>query len=401
MNTPSTFIRRIAAGRRGAVRALTLVMVATSVAVIGCGDDPVAPSSDFEARGIALQIGSVDTVIVDATSLQGSLQVEAGAAVENIGVQFIRMDGTRGVPGSGYSLGWTVADTSIASIESSAAWQFRLVGKKEGSTTVTFQLMKGANAIYTSGAVPIEVAGGAGFAMGDTLVYNFYDRDMANNRIEASRQRKTWYVLRTGITYEDSTGVTEILEVTSDANGSMELERDTIYMRTAADGAVYQYDMLRSLLGRVEGAELLGDLLPAQWVRIGSVMTEGTGSWFALGVDSIDVSNVNLPGVPVALSMGLRMDASHKGKMGVTVPAGAYDDAFRTDHSLRLNVRPAGFPISALFDSVMVRFDISAKDGLINRTFQSKVMTAELLGQSQDLPVVGYEMELVSYKRAK
>src|SRR5690606_13974622 len=162
-----------------------------------------------------------------------------------------------------------------------------------------------------------------------------------------------------------------------------------IYMRTAADGAVYQYDMLRSLLGRVEGAELLGDLLPAQWVRIGSVMTEGTGSWFALGVDSIDVSNVNLPGVPVALSMGLRMDASHKGKMGVTVPAGAYDDAFRTDHSLRLNVRPAGFPISALFDSVMVRFDISAKDGLINRTFQSKVMTAELLGQSQDLPVVG------------
>lgn len=401
MNTPWNFLRQFSSGGRAVtMRAIGMFLLLVSLVAAGCGDDPAQPSPGFEVRGLALRIGSVDTVVVDSTSIRGSLRLETGATAGPIDVQFIKKDGTRGVPDTEYTLAWTIADPSILSIESVSAWQFRVQGKKQGTTQTTFRLMKNGNAVYTSPGIPITV-GRAAFAVGDTLVYDFYSRDMDNQRVASSRQQKTWHVLRSNIAYQGKTGVTEILEVTTDVSGSVEMGRDTIYMQMASNGEMHQYDMLRTLLSRVDGAaEILGGALPAQWTLVANTQMQSTGSWKSLGVDSVEVKNITLPGVPAALNMAFKLNASHKGQESLTVPAGAYT-VLRTDHKLKIDVRPAAFPISALSDSVGVRFSVTAAEGIVSQIFESKLMEASLLGQTQQLVLIGFEMELASYKRAR
>lgn len=400
MNTPWNFLRRFSSGGRAiTMRAIGMFLMLASLAVVGCGDDPAQPSPSFEVRGLALRIGTVDTVVVDTTSMRGSLRMETGATLGPIDVQFIKKDGTRGVPGAEYTLAWSIADPSIVSIESVAAWQFRIQGKKQGTTETTFRLMKDGNAVYTSPSIPVTV-GRSVFTVGDTLVYDFYDRDMDNQRVASSRQQKTWHVLRSNIQYEGKTGVTEILEVTTTGGGSVETGRDTIYIQMAQNGEVHQYDMLRMLLTRADGAaEVLGTALQPQWILIGNTQMQTSASWNALNADSVEVKNITLPGVPTALNMAFRMNASHKGQENLTVPAGAYT-VLRTDHKVSIVVRPAAIPIPILSDSVGARFAITSAEGIVASIFESKVMEAMLLGQTQQLPIIGFEMELVAYKPA-
>ena len=301
-----------------------------------------------------LRTGTTDTVVVDSTSLRGSLQMEVNSTTNNIDVLFIKKDGTRAVPASGYSLTWTIADPTIVGIQSNSAWQFKATGLKAGSTTVIFKLMSGSTAVYTSPAITVTVSG-VGFKMGDSLTYSFHDLDENNQPVSTSEQRKTWTVLRTGMSYEGR-DVT-IFELATDPTGAIFLSRDTVYIQMAADGSVYQYDMLRSLLGRVSGGSDLGDQLPAQWVKISNTSQTSAATWLSLGVDSVQVNNVTFPGVPLPLNVGFRLDAHHTGQVPATVPAGTYPNAVHTNQVLRLNVVPASIPLSALFDSLIVRSD--------------------------------------------
>lgn len=376
---------------------LFLLFAAIAVAGAGCGDDdPVQPgTSAFEARGVVLSLGTADTVVVDTTSLRGSLQLEENTTIENINVNFIRKDGTRGVPGSGYTLNWTVADPAIAEIQSSSAWQFKVTGKRAGSTTATFKLMNGSTTAYTSPAIAITVSG-VGFMAGDSLTYSYQDLDQANQP-SGSQQRKTWTVLRTGITYKDSSNVTEILERTTDMAGTIEGPRDTVYIKVGADGSIYQFDLLRSILYRADGGQDLGDQLPEQWVRISNPKQTTAATWAAMGVDSIDVKNLEFSGTQ--LNIAFRLDATHQGRVSTTVAGTVYPNAAHTDLRLRLNVRPSAFPIPLLFDSLMVRNDASVREGILRQVLESKTLQTSLGGQALSLPVNGYRMELTSYIR--
>ncbi len=406
MNTPLTSSSTTTpAGRDRAFQALRLVLMLVAMAFLGAGcgdDDPVQPGTSFEVRGLVLRLGAVDTVVVDTTGVRGSLHMQENTSVENIDLLFIKKDGTREVPGSEYSLAWTIADPSILDIQAGSAWRFNVQGKNAGATTVVFTLLKGTSVVYTSPTINVSVSAMAsGLKAGDTLVYDFYERDSENVRTDAGRQEKTWYVLRSNLSFQGKTDVVEILEIATAVSGGAVISRDTLYVQMAADGSFYQFDMLRSLLNRVEGGEVLSDKLPQKWIRVSNTSQSGASSWAAMDVDSVEANNITLPDVPLALNMAFRLDATHKGRVGTTVGAGSYPDAVHTDHSLRLNARLAAFPVPVLYDSIMVRFDVSSRDGLVRQVVDSKTLVASAAGQSQNLMVNGYEMELKSYKRAQ
>ncbi len=392
---------RDAAGKGRAIaalRATRLFLLFGAIAVAGAGcstEEPVQPQTQLQARGMVLQARGLDTVVVDTTSMRGSLHVEENATIDSIRVSFIAKDGSQVMAESGYTLSWTVADPAIAEIQSHSAWFIKLTGKRAGSTTATFKLTNGSTTIYTSPAIGITVSG-VGFAAGDSLVYSYQDLDQANQP-SGSQQRKTWTVLRTGITYKDSSNVTEILERITDMSGTIEGPRDTVYIKVGADGSIYQFDLLRSILYRAEGGQDLGDQLPEQWVRVSNPKQTTAATWAAMGVDSIDVKNLEFSGTQ--LNIAFRLDATHQGRVATTVAGTAYPNAAHTDLRLRLNVRPSAFPIPLLFDSLMVRNDASAREGILRQVLESKTLQTSLGGQALSLPVTGYRMELTSYIR--
>lgn len=133
----------------------------------GCADNPVTPAEEhFEARGLALRINGVDTVVVDSNRLkQGRIMIKAGTETDHISIQFIReSDGTRGVPPdteTEFQLGWTIADTTIANLERDddhdGKWAFHLHGLKPGSTTLVLKLLHGDHPDFQTLPIPIEV----------------------------------------------------------------------------------------------------------------------------------------------------------------------------------------------------------------------------------------------------
>jgi hypothetical protein len=133
----------------------------------GCADNPVTPAEEhFEARGVALRINGVDTVVVDSNRLkQGRIVVKEGTETEHIALQFIEeSDGTRGLPPSDeedFKLGWTIADTTIASLEQDSdhdgKWSFHIKGLKAGSTTIVIKLLHGDHPDFQSVPIPVEV----------------------------------------------------------------------------------------------------------------------------------------------------------------------------------------------------------------------------------------------------
>ena len=379
--------------------------VAMLALAAGCGDDdPVAPAG-FEAKGLALRIGTADTV-VDSSSVKGMIEVQEGGTTADISLLFIaKSDGKRTVPtGSEYTLSWSVANSNVASIESVSAWSFRVKGKQAGSTTATFSLSKNNSVVYTSSPVTIRVnavAVAAGWQVGDTLIYDYYDRDTMNKKQAQFKKTRLWTVLRADISLDGRDKVSEILEVTYDTTMQNEFDRDTLYLTIASDGSIYQYDLLRKLLERVEGGNAFSSNLQPLWVRVSSPNTAGAAAWSSIGVDSLYVPNITAPGIPTSLNAIFWMNASHKGTQSVTVPAGIFPNAVRTDHMLRLNVKIAGsIPLTILNDSIPTRIEASAREGILYHSFDSKKLVASVPGVlTQILPVTGFDMELKAVKR--
>lgn len=74
----------------------------------------------------------------------GKLEVETGATTWPIGVQFQRADTAYVVPTEpGYALGWTVADPTIATVDTvpGQPWNFTIHGLKSGHTTLVLRLL--------------------------------------------------------------------------------------------------------------------------------------------------------------------------------------------------------------------------------------------------------------------
>ena len=156
----NTFLRKLI----GALSA-TLVL---AVLWTGCSDNPADHDGDedhFEARGVALRINGIDTVVVDSNRIkQGRIAVQQGSMTSHISVEFIKeSDGSRGTPPADdkdHTLGWVIADTSIAGVEHEAEdgeWSLHIVGKKAGQTTIILRLLHNDHPDFESIPIPIEV----------------------------------------------------------------------------------------------------------------------------------------------------------------------------------------------------------------------------------------------------
>lgn len=387
----STFLRNLL---------LLIPTVAFVATMAGCSneDSPASPVGGFVAKGIVIQKNGVDLVVVDSTgSISGSVTIDEGSVLD-VTVLFVLADGSRGVPTStDHSLGATVA--AAGATVSTSPWRITISGLMRGSTTMTVTLQKSGAAVYTSPAIPITVKHvPANLETGDTLTYDARDRD-TNDMPSGQTTKRNWHVIRTGASLFGRDSVTEILEITFDASGTNELGRDTLYYSIAADGSVYQYNLLHDLLGRIEGGEVFAGDIPAQWVKITSTQAAAGATWSAITPDSIKLSNVTLSGVPFPVDITFRMSASHNGPQQVTSPAGTYTGV-RTTHTLNVKIALSGsIPLTVLNDAVTATFDYASSVGIVRQTLQGKNLVASLGGQDVAQPVLGYEITLTGVKR--
>jgi hypothetical protein len=136
--------------------------------------------SDFTSQPIPITVtgapphvpvGAVNTILFKGCSrvaswawhipgVYGKLVVSAGSSTSPIGMEFQRADTAYVVPDEpGYALDWTVANTSIAEVDTvpGMPWNFRIHGKAPGHTTVVFRLLWNGTAELTTGAFDIVV----------------------------------------------------------------------------------------------------------------------------------------------------------------------------------------------------------------------------------------------------
>jgi hypothetical protein len=118
-----------------------------TVYIVGC-DNPTNPGGEGlheDAQGLVLK--SEDSVIVRVDSGMvrfGTISVDLGVS-DHIGVWFLGEDGEEFRPTrSEFSLGWEVADTTIAILfqdSHTGKWEFHVDGRGVGSTTVVMKLL--------------------------------------------------------------------------------------------------------------------------------------------------------------------------------------------------------------------------------------------------------------------
>ncbi|MEP7219521.1 MAG: hypothetical protein ABI876_11430, partial [Bacteroidota bacterium] len=234
------------------------------------------------------------------------------------------------------------------------------------------------------------------FKLGDTITYDYYDRDSANTRMQDTKRKQTWTVVETGLAFQGKTNVTKVIEVGYTTGGTSEFSRDTIYIQKGDDGSVYEYDLIRKMILHVQGGEAFVPAVPPRWVRMTST-SQSSATWSGIEGDSIALNNVAIAGVG-NIDLLMRLGVTHKGTQSATVPAGTYGDALHTDHSLKMDAKVTGFGLKVLNDSLAGHVDYSAKDGVLRQSLESRSLVASVIGQSYILTVVGYDMELASVK---
>lgn len=144
-----------------------LVALSGVLAVAACDDNPVDHHDEhLEAVGMAIQSAGVDLVVVEGTTVTGSLVVDVDGETADLTIHFIDDDGDRFTPDDDDQwLYVELADPAIAAWEPAAAGAFagRLVGLGVGATTAVFELMHGplnaasAHPDYTSPSITVVV----------------------------------------------------------------------------------------------------------------------------------------------------------------------------------------------------------------------------------------------------
>ncbi|MDB5036282.1 MAG: hypothetical protein JWQ98_3523 [Chlorobi bacterium] len=229
------------------------------------------------------------------------------------------------------------------------------------------------------------------FSQGDKFTYNYYPRDMSNQNQTTSKQVKVWTVLSAGQTIGGRSGVSVIGEDTYQTDGTTPTgEHDTLYFQASADGKLYQYNLMRSVVKRIQGAGAFLDSVPAAWIEISETKTKTATTWSSTGGAPLR-DTVTAP-VVGQVRITLSMDATHAGTQSVTVPKATYTDAVHTDQKVVIDVKSS---LLNATDSLMLHYDVAAKDGIIRQMFDSK--SVNLTGSPIDVP--GFDMQLVSVTR--
>ena len=154
-----------------------LSIFALAVFVASCGDDdnPVDPDDHddhadagglnddhAEAIGLIIRDSGVEIVRVESGEVTGEIEVGHGKETALLSVRFIAEDGDLFTPDEDddFSLGWEIADESIAEVEHHAedgAWAFHIVGLEEGETTIRITINHGGHADFASPEIDIHV----------------------------------------------------------------------------------------------------------------------------------------------------------------------------------------------------------------------------------------------------
>ncbi|OVE78693.1 hypothetical protein BVY01_04665 [bacterium I07] len=142
--------------------ALILLM---SCFLFTCGkDNSTEPEEEEHADVIGVVVKEGDTEVARYQSLivSGEIQVPLGDESPALSVYFISPGGSLMRPeGDQYSMSLTVGSTNVAVAKqhiNDNKWDFYVLGKKEGGTTVQIRLMNDDDIDYVAQPLPIKVA---------------------------------------------------------------------------------------------------------------------------------------------------------------------------------------------------------------------------------------------------
>ena len=146
--------------------ALSIFALALFVASCGDDDNPVDPDDHddhADAVGLIIRDSGKEIVRYENGEVTGEIEVGHGKETALLSVRFIEEDGDIGTPDEedGYSLGWEIADESIAEVDQHAedgAWNFHIVGLEEGETTIRIEINHRDHLDFKSAPIEIHVS---------------------------------------------------------------------------------------------------------------------------------------------------------------------------------------------------------------------------------------------------
>lgn len=141
-----------------------LVVFSILFVVYGCGDsNPVESEEEhFEAIGLFILSDSDTLVIYEGGVVSGEIDVDNGDLTSLLHVEFLTEDGDIGLPPNDeWSMDWSIADTSFADLIANAVelqqYNFFILGKKVGTTTIKIIINHQGHKDFESKEIPIEV----------------------------------------------------------------------------------------------------------------------------------------------------------------------------------------------------------------------------------------------------
>jgi hypothetical protein len=118
------------------------------------------------------------------------------------------------------------------------------------------------------------------FSPGDYFVYDNWKLDGSGRKIGNSYFRNTWTVADTGRTLLGSTRVTIIIDSTFSTAGHFQ-RLDTVYIRVAENGDLFQYGFLYRLIAERESLNIF-----PSWDRIAAFSVPRGQSWVIARIDT-------------------------------------------------------------------------------------------------------------------
>jgi hypothetical protein len=159
-----TVHRSIPCSRSPLLRLLAIVPLFTAL-LAGCTeeDNPVTADDHVEPEGLLLLTAQGDTAVryFHAALRDGdTLRAPVGGYSPGYTVTFLDSSGIAiATPSSAHTLGWSVADTGIASVTHTegAEWAFRILGVAAGTTHITLMVLHSDHADFTTIPIPVLV----------------------------------------------------------------------------------------------------------------------------------------------------------------------------------------------------------------------------------------------------
>jgi len=144
-----------------------LSVFALALFIASCGDDDNPVDSEHEehaeAVGLIVRDSGAEIVRVESGQVSGEIEVGHGKETALLSVRFIAEDGDLFTPDEAddYSLGWEIADESIAEVEHHAedgAWAFHIIGLAEGETAIRLKIDHEGHVDFVSPEIEIHVS---------------------------------------------------------------------------------------------------------------------------------------------------------------------------------------------------------------------------------------------------